>query len=180
MPKLKVKKAEAENEIKELQEEIKNNVSELEEETNAEVNKEETSKTPTTKEKKHNPKFSKKLEEALDKYPAHIIDIYMILRNNAEIRHYCSLGILNYLMQKGIIKGAKRYVAFKYNKFTVICDDLHQEFRYSEAFFLNALVASFASFANAASKTIDNFTKMELNKSAVEIVDDEEVNKMKQ
>lgn len=109
--------------------------------------------------------FKKKvsISPAANNYPKHMVEIALIIKNNAEIRRFTALGILNYLLQKGEIKGEKRYVSFKWNKFSVKCDGLMREYSYNEPFFLNALVASFASFSASAQRTIDTFCRKEMS-----------------
>ena len=122
------------------------------------------------------PKNGAAVREAMVKrYPEHVVDLSMIIMNNAEIRRFTALGIINYLLQKGEIKGKKRFVKFWYNKFTVKCDGLAREYFYTEPFFLNALVASFSSFSASAQRVIDNFTKKELEKNISEAIDTNEV-----
>ena len=117
----------------------------------------------------------KELPPITGRYPEHIVQIALIIKNNAEIRRFTALGILNYLMQKGEIKGNSRYVSFKWNKFAVKCDGLMREYSYNEPFFLNALVASFASFSASAQRTIDNFCKKEMSVGINKAVDKDEV-----
>lgn len=125
----------------------------------------------------HNGKENRKKElpPITGRYPEHIVQIALIIKNNAEIRRFTALGILNYLMQKGEIKGNSRYVSFKWNKFAVKCDGLMREYSYNEPFFLNALVASFASFSASAQRTIDNFCKKEMSVGINKAVDKDEV-----
>lgn len=111
-----------------------------------------------------------------DIFPEHYIQIALIIKNNAEIRRFTSIGILNYLLQKGIIKGAKRYVSFKWNKFTVKCNGLIKEYSFNEPFFLNALVAAFSSFSASAQRTINDFCKKEMSVTIDKAIDIEEVN----
>ena len=111
-----------------------------------------------------------------DLFPEHYIQIALIIKNNAEIRRFTSIGILNYLLQKGIIKGDKRYVSFKWNKFTVKCNGLVKEYSFNEPFFLNALVAAFSSFSASAQRTINNFCQEEMNTSLDKAVNVEEIN----
>lgn len=111
-----------------------------------------------------------------DLFPEHYIQIALIIKNNAEIRRFTSIGILNYLLQKGIIKGDKRYVSFKWNKFTVKCNGLVKEYSFNEPFFLNALVAAFSSFSASAQRTINQFCQKEMNTSLDKTVDVNEVN----
>lgn len=99
------------------------------------------------------------------RFPEHVVAIALLLKNNAEIRRFTALGILNYLMQKGEISGDSRYVSFKWNKFAVKCNGLMREFTYNEPFFLNALVASFSSFSASAQRIIDNFCRNEIHVS---------------
>lgn len=109
-------------------------------------------------------------------YPDHMVKIALIVKLNAEIRRFTALGILNYLLQKGEIKGAKRYVSFKWNKFTVKADNLVKEYSYTEMFFLNSLAASFASFSASAQRVIDDFTKKEFDANIGEVLSNDEIN----
>ena len=111
-----------------------------------------------------------------DIFSEHYIQIALIIKNNAEIRRFTSIGILNYLLQKGIIKGDKRYVSFKWNKFTVKCNGLIKEYSFNEPFFLNALVAAFSSFSASAQRTINDFCKKEMSVTIDKAIDVEEVN----
>lgn len=120
-------------------------------------------------------KSKKELPPVTGRYPEHIVQIALIIKNNAEIRRFTALGILNYLLQKGEIKGNSRYVSFKWNKFAVKCDGLMREYSYNEPFFLNALVASFASFSASAQHTIDHFCHQEMSIGIGKAVDSEEV-----
>lgn len=114
------------------------------------------------------------IEDALEHYPAHIVKLVNLVKSNSDIRRYTSLGILNYLFQKGVIEEAKGYVSFNWTKFRVVNRGLSVEYRYTEAFFLNCLIASFTSFANAAQKIIGVFCSQEFDtpftedKSAIE------------
>jgi len=103
------------------------------------------------------------VEDALEHYPAHIVKLVNLVKSNSDIRRYTSLGILNYLFQKGIIEEAKGYVTFNWTKFRVVNRGLSVEYRYTEAFFLNCLIASFTSFANAAQKIIGVFCSQEFD-----------------
>lgn len=108
-------------------------------------------------------KVKGQLPPVTQSYPEHIVNLAAIVKNNAEIRRFTALGILNYLMQKGVINGVKRYVVFKWNKFGVYCDGLMREYLYTEPFFINALIASFTSFSANAQKTINDFCKKEMS-----------------
>lgn len=148
--------------------------------TAAEVPADKTGQNPpaispftTTSGKKKEKKS--KLPPAAGMYPEHIVAVALIIKNNAEIRRFTALGILNYLLQKGEIKGDKRYVSFKWNKFAVKANGLMREFTYNEPFFLNALVAAFASFSASAQRTIDAFCKKEMSVGIAKAVDQEEV-----
>lgn len=129
----------------------------------------ETSQQKGKKDKK------KELPPVTGRYPDHVVQIALLIKNNAEIRRFTALGVLNYLLQKGEIKGTARYVSFKWNKFAVKCNGLMREYSYNEPFFLNALVASFASFSASAQRTIDNFCKKEMSVGINKAVDSEEV-----
>lgn len=105
---------------------------------------------------------TKNLVKAFDNYPKHQIDLAVIILQNAEIRRFTALGIINYLTQKGEINGNSKYVSFQYDKFAVKIDGLSREFRYTEKFFINCLLAAFTSFANSAAKTINTFINKEI------------------
>lgn len=115
------------------------------------------------------------IPEFARKYPEHILNIALLIHNNVEIKRFTALGILNYLLNKGEIKGDHRYVVFKWNKFTVKYNELSRDYLYSEPFFLNALVASFASFSASAQKTIDTFVREELKQDLTDAVDKDSV-----
>ena len=115
------------------------------------------------------------LPPIVNKFPDHVVQIALLIKNNAEIRRFTALGILNYLLQKGEIKGTARFVSFKWNKFAVKCSGLVREYSYSEPFFLNALVAAFASFSASAQRTIDAFCRKEMSVSISKAVNQEEV-----
>lgn len=129
----------------------------------------ENSNTVNTKKKKN------VLPPIVNKFPDHIVQIALLIKNNAEIRRFTALGILNYLLQKKEISGDSRYVSFKWNKFAVKCNGLMREYSYTEPFFLNALVAAFSSFSASAQRTIDNFCKKEMSVGIAKAVDQEEV-----
>lgn len=131
--------------------------------------------TPTKPQQKAKKDKKKELPPVTGRYPDHVVQIALIIKNNAEIRRFTALGILNYLLQKGEIKGNARYVSFKWNKFAVKCNGLMREYSYNEPFFLNALVASFASFSASAQRTIDHFCKQEMSVGINKAVDSEEV-----
>ena len=131
--------------------------------------------TPVKPQQKAKKDKKKELPPVTGRYPDHVVQIALIIKNNAEIRRFTALGILNYLLQKGEIKGNARYVSFKWNKFAVKCNGLMREYSYNEPFFLNALVASFASFSASAQRTIDHFCKQEMSVGINKAVDSEEV-----
>lgn len=137
-----------------------------------------TKEVENGKEQVANKKFIKRntFDETVSKFPKHIVELSAIVKNNSEIRRFTALGIINYLQQKGEIKGDKKFVSFKWNKFRVIVDGLSRDYYYTEPFFLNAFVAAFSSFSASAQRTIDNFCKKELNSSLSDNVTNEEVN----
>lgn len=114
------------------------------------------------------------VEEALKHYPTHVVKLVNLVKSNSDIRRYTALGILNYLYQKGLIEEAKGYVSFNWTKFRVVNKGLSTEYRYVEPFFLNCLIASFTSFANAAQKIIKVFCSKEYEDTFVQ--DDAMVN----
>lgn len=156
---------EAEQKVSEIKEAV------VEEQANINVKSKETSKGINTKKSKPG------IPESASIYPEHVVNISLLIKNNAEIRRFTALGILNYLLQKGEIKGSgPRYVSFKWNKFSVKSNGLVREFLYSEPFFLNCLVASFSSFSASAQKTIDTFARREMNRGISDACSNEEIN----
>lgn len=108
-------------------------------------------------------------------YPDHYIELVTILKNNAEIRRFCALNIINHLTQRNELYGKNKYVSFKWNKFVIKFNNLTREYSYTEPFFLNAFVASFANFSASAQRTLDNFTKMETSLGIRDSIDMSEV-----
>ena len=111
-----------------------------------------------------------------NRYPEHVVQIALLIKNNAEIRRFTALGILNKKKKKGEINGNSRYVSFKWNKFAVKANGLMREYSYNEPFFLNALVAAFSSFSASAQRTIDHFCKQEMSIGIAKAVDQDAVN----
>ena len=111
-------------------------------------------------------------------FPEHIVNVALLIKNNAEIRRFTSKGIINYLSQKHEINGEHKYVSFKWDKFSVIVDGLAREYKYTEPFFLNCLVAAFSSFAASAQITINEFTRIEMSIGVEKAVDTNEVQRI--
>ena len=101
--------------------------------------------------------------------PDHVLEVAYISKDNAAIRRYCSLNILNHLSQIGVIRkdGKGNYVKFLWNKFRVSSDGIIKEYSYREKFFLIALISSFNQFANAAQQTISDF----MDKEGIDTID---------
>ena len=100
------------------------------------------------------PKFTERI-------PDETLAIALLVKNNAEVKRFTALNILNWLMQKGEISGNHRYVVFKFDKFAVRCNGLTREYTYKEQFFINALVAAFTCLAHSAEKVIGRFVQAE-------------------
>ncbi len=96
-----------------------------------------------------------------NKIPTHVRDLVLLVKNNAEIRRFTALGVINALKASGDIQGEKCYVEFKWTHFCVSCDKLRRDFRYSEAAFINALVESFSKFAASAEVIINTYATEE-------------------
>lgn len=123
-----------------------------------------TSKKPFNKTKKNYPPTR---EYVRPEIPEHLRNLVLLMKNNAEIRRFTALGVIDALKESGELKGEKHYVDFKFNHFVVSDDGLRRDYRYTEIFFLNALVNSFSRFAASAQVVISNFVeveKIELNK----------------
>lgn len=95
--------------------------------------------------------------------PEHILEIAYIPKDNAAIRRYTSLNILNHLSQTGVIRkdGKGNFVKFLWNKFRVSSDGIIKEYSYREQFFLTALISAFSQFASNAQETIATFMEKE-------------------
>lgn len=100
------------------------------------------------------PKFTERI-------PDETLAIALLVKNNAEVKRFTALNILNWLMQKGEISGNHRYVVFKFDKFAVRCNGLTREYTYKEPFFINALIAAFTCLAHSAEKVIGRFVQAE-------------------
>lgn len=107
--------------------------------------------------------------------PEHIARVSVLLINNAELRRFTAIAIRNYLLQKGVVEPGNIYIKFGASKFSVINNGLVLQYRYTEQFFLNALVAAFPSFAASANRAIDNLCQVELEKCTNEVVDNDAI-----
>ena len=115
------------------------------------------------------------MDAIIERFGEYNVKIATLMKYNAEIRRFTALGILNWLTQKNIIKAKSKYVTFKWNKFVVRVDGLNKEFSYKEDFFINALVASFASLANYATFVINDFIKYEIEADASDVLNSEDI-----
>ena len=98
------------------------------------------------------------LKDKLEKVPEHIRNIVYVLNNNAEIRRFTSLAMINTLRSGNAISETdKVYIKFGINKFSIIVNGLAQEQHYNNNFFIDAFSASFAAFARSAQKLINTF-----------------------
>ena len=110
---------------------------------------------------KFNKRFTKKDDNAPkkeDTTPIHLKNVVFLIRNNAEIRHYTSLGMIKILKEqnKDLLE-KKIFIKFLDKKYAVCYDGLSVEYRYNNNIFITALAASFSIFAATASKTINEF-----------------------
>lgn len=117
-----------------------------------------TSKKSFNKTKKNYPPTR---EYTRPEIPEHLRNLVLLMKNNAEIRRFTALGVIDALKESGELKGEKHYVDFKFNHFVVSDDGLRRDYRYSEIFFLNSLVESFSRFAASAQNVINEFIKIE-------------------
>ena len=102
------------------------------------------------------------LKDKLEKVPEHIRNIVYVLNNNAEIRRFTSLAMINTLRTNNVIsEDDKVYIKFGINKFSIIINGLAQEQHYNNNFFIEAFSASFAAFARSAQKLINTFCEVE-------------------
>lgn len=121
--------------------------------------------TPKANVEKTKPKtvVGKEKREINVDVPEHILEIAYIPKDNAAIRRYTSLNILNHLSQTGVIRkdGKGNFVKFLWNKFRVSSDGIIKEYSYREQFFLTALISAFSQFASNAQETIATFMEKE-------------------
>lgn len=125
--------------------------------------------------------FNKKvkgLPPITEKFPEHIVNLASLVKHNAEIRRFTALGIINYLKQKGEITGTSNFIRFSWEKFAVINNGLIREYKYTEDFFIKALIASFTSFCASAEIIISKFLSTEENVGIKDIITDEEIQKI--
>lgn len=124
-----------------------------------------TAPTPKANTEKAKPKtvVGKEKREINVDVPEHILEIAYIPKDNAAIRRYTSLNILNHLSQTGVIRkdGKGNFVKFLWNKFRVSSDGIIKEYSYREQFFLTALISAFSQFASNAQETIATFMEKE-------------------
>lgn len=110
---------------------------------------------------KFNKRFTKKQNDNAkkeDTTPVHLKNITFLIRNNAEIRHYTSLGMINIMKQQDKnLADKKIFIKFLDKKYAVCYDGLSVEYRYNNNIFITALAASFTVFASTATKTINEF-----------------------
>ena len=118
------------------------------------------------------------MDAIIERFGEFNVKIATLMKYNAEIRRFTALGILNWLTQKGVINAKSKYVTFKWNKFVVRVDGLNKEFSYKEDFFINALVASFASLANYATFVINDFIKYEIEADANDVLDSNSIDEL--
>lgn len=107
-------------------------------------------------------KVSRKGRDLGFNIPEHIVNIAYIVKDNAAIRRFTALNIINYLKQtKKIEQESSNFVNFYWNKFCITSNGLKTEYSYKETFFLNCLVASFSQFAKNAQDAISVFVDTE-------------------
>lgn len=135
-------------------------------------NVKQSTKKPINNKSPKQKKFERKIN---CRVPKHIMDIALVVINNSEIRRFTSIGILNYLNNKGDLAGAPKYVTYKFDKFIVHSGTRTQEYLYNEVFFLTCLAASFTSFSNNVTRIINNLCEKETNKNISEVLSNEEI-----
>lgn len=124
------------------------------------MNTDNTNKTAFAR-TKHNVRKAK-IAKVIENTPEHIRDLVYLVKNNAEIRRYTALGIINKCKQTGMIEqDAKVFVQFYFNKYAIIVNGLKQEYKYNNNLFITCLAAAFPSFAYNANKIIDRFLSVE-------------------
>lgn len=131
---------------------------------NKENNAETTAKRPYLPKAEYlKAKKAEKKDFIESHYESHQVNLVYLLKNNSEIRRFTSLNILSVLEKEGVVnKDCKsKLVKFGWDKFSVIIDGLGKDYRYTETFFIQCLINSFALFADSATKTIKEFMDKE-------------------
>ena len=95
--------------------------------------------------------------------PEHAVELAYIVKDNAAMRRFTSLNILNHLIQIGRLSpdSGGIYVNFLWNKFQVTADGLKTEYSYKEKFFLEYLLKAIGQFKQSMQSTIKNFIAKE-------------------
>lgn len=115
-----------------------------------------------------------KLQRVIENTPEHTRNLVYLVKNNAEIRRFTALSIINMMKQKNMIdKDAKCYVSFLFNKYSINVNGLRQEYSYNNDIFIKSLAAAFPAFAYNAEKVINTYLNIENQK-----LDSEEVAEM--
>lgn len=107
----------------------------------------------------------------------HIVRMIRVLHANADIRRYTALGIVKRLIAAGKITEEGNYVRFRWDKYTVSSKGINTDYRYTEKVFLESFVGSFGILTSVASKSLDNFCKIEFDNLADKVLDDKEIDK---
>ena len=112
---------------------------------------------------KETTKVGKKRRDIGIHVPEHIVEIAYIVKDNAAIRRFTSLNILNHLIQIGRLSSDSggMYVNFLWNKFQVTADGLKNQYSYKEKFFLESLSKAVGQFEQSIQDTIKNFIAKE-------------------
>lgn len=114
---------------------------------------------------------------AREQVPEVYSKLVSILKHNADIRRFASFGVINFLKQTKIVPcTSKCYVKFLWNKVAVRFDNRTLEYPYSEKFVINAILASFNSFAIFNLNIVDEFVQYTMKKGVNEITTSDEIN----
>lgn len=101
----------------------------------------------------------------------HIVRMIRVLHANADIRRYTALGIVKRLIDNGTITEEGNYVRFRWDKFTVSSKGINNDYRYTDIVFLESFVGAFGILTSVASKSLDNFCKIEFDQMSGQKID---------
>ncbi len=111
-----------------------------------------------------------------EKTPPHVTNLALLIKNNAAIKRYVALGIINMLRQAGkIYPEDKIYVNFFFDKVSIKINGLITEYTYATPIVKDAydivrcILAAFKSIAHDAQNTINEFVFQEFNDTAKEL-----------
>lgn len=110
--------------------------------------------------------------------PDYVKNLIKILKNNAEMRRFVSIGIIQYLRNEGVVTGKSVYVDFAWSKFAVVVDGLGKDYRYNEAWVATAFIAALRNFSDNVIEVVNNYFLCQDNKSLSQITTQDKIDSL--